>query len=111
MVVDERLDAFDELGDALQRHQDEADRKQKLDRPTYEPAGIRRRLVDAPGVHEPRPREIDEDQADREEKEKAADDVDPDAGPLGDRRIDEIDPHMLVDLERIGAAQQDRKST
>jgi len=40
MVMDERLDALDEFGDSLQRHQREADGKEELDRPADEAAGI-----------------------------------------------------------------------
>src|SRR5262245_60658265 len=106
MMMDERLDALDELGDALQRHQREADGKDELDWPSDEAAGVRRGFVDAPGYHEPRPREVDEDHADRQEKEQAADDVDPNARSFGERRVDQVDAHVLVDLERIGTAQQ-----
>src|SRR5262249_40259562 len=84
MVMDERLDALNELGDTLQRHQREADGKDELDRPADEAAGIRRGLVDAPGFHEPRPSEVDEDHADRQEKEQATDDIDPNARSFGE---------------------------
>ena len=107
MVMDERRDALDELRDALQRHQREADRQQQLDRPADQAAGIRGGLVDVPGIHEPRPGEVDEDHADRQQEQQAAENVDPDARcARRPCRIDQVDPHMLVDLERIGAAQQ-----
>ena len=35
-MMDERLDPLDELGNALQRHQREADGEDQLDRPTHE---------------------------------------------------------------------------
>src|SRR2546428_7544408 len=106
MVMDERLDALNELGDALQRHQREADGKDELDRPANEAAGVRRGFVDAPGFHEPRPSEVDEDDADRQEKEQTTDDIDPDARPFGKCRVDQVDAYVLVDLERIRTAQQ-----
>jgi hypothetical protein len=49
----ERLDALDEFGDALQRHQREANGKNELHRPADEAAGIRRGFVDAPGFRKP----------------------------------------------------------
>src|SRR3974390_2986531 len=107
MMMDERLNPLDELGDALERHEQEADRKDELDGPADEAAGIGRHLVNAPGIDEPWPGEIDEDQADREQKEQATEDVDPDAHALGHGRIDEVDPYMLVHLERIRPPQQD----
>src|ERR1700738_1642780 len=62
-MMDERLHSLDQLGDALQRHQSKPDRENELDRPAYETSSVRRSLVDAPGVDEPWPREIDEDNA------------------------------------------------
>ena len=41
----ERGDALDDLGDALQGHQGEADRQQQLDRPADQSAGIRGGLI------------------------------------------------------------------
>src|SRR5262249_7528269 len=88
MMMDERLDALDELGDALQRHQREADGKDELDRPADKAAGVRRGVVDAPGFHEPRPREVDESHGDRQEKELAADEVEPAARLFRERRVE-----------------------
>ena len=78
----------------------------KLHRPADQAAGIGRDLADPPGFNEPGPREIHEDDADRQQEQKTADDVDPDARTLGDHAVDEIDAHMLVHLERIGRAEQ-----
>ena len=59
-----------------------------------------------PGIDEPRPGEIGEDDADRQQEQNAADDVDPDAGALGHHAVDEVDAHVLVHLERVGRAEQ-----
>ena len=39
-------------------------------------------------------------------KRDAADEVDPDARALGHHAVEQVDAHMLVDLERIGRAEQ-----
>src|SRR6516165_12140931 len=67
MMMDERLDALDQLGDALQRHQRKTDREDELHRPADQPPGIGGGLIDAPGLGEPRPGEIDENDADRQQ--------------------------------------------
>ena len=47
MMMDQRLDALDQLGHALQRHQEKADWKDELDRPADQAAGVRRHFLDA----------------------------------------------------------------
>ena len=59
-----------------------------------------------PGLDEPRPGEIGEDHADRQQEQEAADDVDPDARALGHHAVDEVDADVLVHLERVGRAEQ-----
>src|SRR5207248_3175590 len=87
--VFERGDALDDLGDALQRHQGKADRQYQFDGPADQAAGIRRLFADAPAVDEPRPREIDQDDADRQQEQNSADDVDPQPRALRYHPIDE----------------------
>src|SRR5262249_9585604 len=102
----ERGYSLDDFGNALQGHQDEADRQYQLDRPADEPPGIRGNLVDFPGVHEPGPGEIDENGAHRQKEQEAADNIDPDARALRGHAIEEVDADVLVHLQGLGAAEQ-----
>ncbi len=49
-MLAERRDALDELGDALEQHQHEAERQKELDRPEQEAAGVRGVLAAAEAV-------------------------------------------------------------
>ena len=74
---------------------------QRISPPAFEEASLSFQEFDEPG-----PGEIDEDHADRQQEQKTADDVDPDARALGHHAVDEIDANMLVHLERVGRAEQ-----
>ncbi len=78
----------------------------ELDRPAQQAAGVGRDFTDPPGFDEPRPGEVGQDHADRQQEQKAADDVDPDPRAFRDHAVDEVDAHVLVHLERIGGAEQ-----
>jgi hypothetical protein len=94
-------------GDALQRHQQEADRKDQLDRPAQQAAGVGGMFVDVEGLHEERPAQPGQDDAGRQQEDEGAEDVDPELTAAAQRHVEEIDPHMLVALERIGGAEHD----
>ena len=97
----------DQLGNPLQHHQREAERQDELNRPADEAAGVGRFLAEPPRFDEPGPGEINEDHADRQEKQHAANDVDPDARALRYHPVDQVDADVLVHFERVGAAEQD----
>jgi hypothetical protein len=60
-----------------------------------------------PALEEPGPGEIDEDDANRQKKQKAANNIDPDAHAFGHHPVEQINAYMLVQFERVGGAQQD----
>ena len=58
------------------------------------------------GVVEERPGHVGEDDGRRQQEADDPEHVDPQAGASRDVGIDQVDPDMLVDLERVGSAQE-----
>ncbi len=105
IVGGQGCDALDDLRHALQRHEEEADGQDELDRPAHETARIRRHLAAVPGVDEPGPRDVGHHQAEGHQAENAADEIDPGARALAHPAVDEIDAHVFVDFEGVGGAE------
>ena len=93
------------FGHALQGDQDEADRQHQLDRPAQQAAGVRGVLVDVVGLHEERPAQPGQDGAGRHQEDQGAQDVDPELAAAAQRHVEQVDPDMLVALQRVGGAE------
>src|ERR1700754_153369 len=93
-------DAFDDFRHALQRQHHEAGRYYEFDRPAHQAAGIARYFADGISLVEERPRQIAEQQAGRDQEEQRADHVEPELAALGEEQIEDLDPNVLVALER-----------
>src|SRR5215207_1757536 len=100
-------DALDQLGDALQPEQREAERQRQLDGPENQPASVVGDLADLEGAHEEWGAQIREIQARRNQEDDKADGVDPQPRPVGDGRVDEIDAHVPVLPQGVGRPEED----
>ena len=100
-------EALDQLRDALQPEQQEADRQQREHRPAHQAAGVVRHLVHVVGPHDERHREVDDDDDEGQQECADADDVDPDLGALAEAAGDDVDLHVLLAQQRVAGGQQE----
>lgn len=64
-------------------------------------------LADGHGVRHPVPGEVDDPEAHGDEEEEGAHQVNPGLGPLGEAPVNEVNAHVGVVLEGVGAAQEE----
>src|SRR5882757_10939168 len=100
-------DALDQLGYSLHQQHGESDHDQRLRRPLREAAGITRLFVDLEGAIEERHAGYQHDDAERQQKENVADDVDAVAQLFRQVIVDDVDADMLVIEQRPGRAHQE----
>ena len=93
--------------DALQREQRERDGDQQPHRPADQPARIRRVLADVVRVEQRRPAVPGDDDDGRQQHEQRAEDVDPRLAARRQAAVEDVDAHVLVELERIRRDQQE----
>ena len=100
-------DALDQLGDALQRQQGEAGRHQQARRPADQAAGVRRtsRRCAKRFMNTGQDSQHDEDR-DRQQEDDA-EDVDLELPCVRKVGVHDVDPHMLVEHQRVGGARRD----
>ena len=103
-------DALDELGNALEEQQHEADEDQRLRRPLRQAAGIHRLLVELKRSEEKRHRCDDHDDRQRQQEEHMAEDIDAVAPSLRQHVVDDVDADVLVREKRPRRAQQEDRS-
>ena len=102
-------DALDQLGDALNEQEREADHDQRFGRPLRQAAGIAGLLVDLERAQEERYAGDDHDDGQRQQEEDVPDEVDDVAHPLRQHAVDDVDADMLVVEQRPG--EHSRKTT
>ena len=100
-------DLLDDLGDALQRQQDEADEQQRFGRPQDQPAGIGRHLADAVGQRDIG-HEVEDHQHDEgHQEEDMPEQVDPVLHAARPHAVDDVDADVLVLAQRVGGGEQE----
>ena len=100
-------DPLDDLRDALQEQQEEAEWDQRLGRPLRQAAGVAGLLVLQVGGDEERHAVDDHQDHERHQEQAVAEQVDPVAYPLGQAAVDDIDADMLVLEQGVGGAQHE----
>src|SRR5262249_35464432 len=86
---------LDELGEALNEQQEEADEHQRLRRPLRQAAGIHRLLVDLVGADEERQAGDDQEQRERQQKQHMADHLDDVAHLLWEHIVHDVDADVF----------------
>ncbi len=100
-------DPLDEFAQPLQAEKDEAEEDQALGGPDQQAAGIGRHLARLVGPDEERQREIDHHRHERQQEEQVAEDVDAIASALRQLVGHDVDPDVLVLLQRPRGAQHE----
>src|SRR5215203_1862199 len=86
-----------------------ANRDQGPGRPLHEAPRVRGAFAGGDPVDHVGPDEDDGDQAERQEEEDGADDINPNLRPAGEPPIDDVDLDVLAPLQGVsGADQEDR---
>jgi hypothetical protein len=100
-------DALDQLRQALQQQQREAEGHHQVHRPADQAAGVGGHLAGAEALQEEGDAEVQDHQAHRRQEEREADDVDPDLLALGQAAGDHVDLHVLAIQQRVARRQQE----
>ena len=107
-VAAHHRDLLDDLGDALDGEQREADEQHQLGRPQDETTGVRRHFARAEGEAHVGHEIVDHQQDERHQEEQMPEQVDPVLDAPRERPVDDVDADVLVLLERVGRGQQER---
>ena len=87
--------------------QDEAGRDQGPDRPADQAVGVARRLAAGEFVRHDRPGVPDGDDAEGQQEEQGAEDLDPDLGAARPAAVEDVDLDMLALQQRVARGQQE----
>ena len=97
----ERRNALGKFGKALNKEQCETSGEQSLRGPQDQPARVHRQFIRLERIEEERPSQIGEVGHHREQKDREAEDVDPQPRPVRDPRIQQINADVLVKPQRL----------
>ena len=99
--------ALGQLGKGLQQQQAKAQRDEHHHRPAYQAACVRGHLPAGQGGDKQRPAQVDKDQAQGNQKDDDAQDVDDGVGALAQLAGYKVDTHMHIAQEGVPAAEHE----